>query len=197
MFYVTAAGETHSAGNTTDTNLTMSDLSDVCSVFVVAYGGDYTSEHTLPSARICLNSESVFMCFVNVCNNKVLEMECCSNDTIFPTTTTGIAMTMSYCINVTSTSTALCGTTVTSCPTLNITTVISTNFNTITNYITSSCYSQLDATSPTLCSTMVDSAINDAGFVIAGFFAIILLLIVLLVLSVSVNVVILVKRKRY
>ena len=158
------------------------------------------------------------MCFVNVCNNKVLGMECCSNDTIFPTTTTGIAMTISYCsINVTSTSTALSSTTVTStvlssttvtstalsgttvisCPTLNITTVISTNFNTVTNYITSSCYSQLDATSPTLCSTMVDSAINDAGFVIAGFFAIILLLIVLLVLSVSVNVVILVKRKRY
>ena len=47
MFYVTAAGETHSAGNTTDTNLTVSDLSDVCSVFVVAYGG----EKTLPSAR--------------------------------------------------------------------------------------------------------------------------------------------------
>ena len=136
-------------------------------------------------------------------------MECCSNDTISPTTTTGIAMTMSHCsINVTSTSTALnitivtstafCGTTVTSCPTLNITTVISTNFNTITNYITSSCYSQLDATSPTLCSTMVArSAINEAGFVVAGLFAVILLLIVLLVLSVSVNVAILVKRKRY
>ena len=70
-------------------------------------------------------------------------MECCSNDTISPTTTTAITMTMSHCsINVTSTSTALssatvtstalCGTTVTSCPTLNITTVISTNFNTIT-----------------------------------------------------------------
>ena len=147
-------------------------------------------------------------------------MECCSNnDTISPTTTTGIAMTMSYCsINVTSTSTALsstivtsfptlnittvtstalCGTTVTSCPTLNITTVTSTDFNTITNYITSSCYSQLDATSPTLCSTMVASAIYDAGSVVAGLFAIILLLIVLLVLSVSFNVVILVKRKRY
>ena len=61
VFYVTAAGETHSAGNTTDTNLTVSGLSDVCSVFVVAYGGDSTSEHTLPSARsnvIYLNSES-------------------------------------------------------------------------------------------------------------------------------------------
>ena len=51
LFYVTAAGDTHSAGNTTDTNLTVSGLSDVCSVFVVAYGGDSTSEHTLPSAR--------------------------------------------------------------------------------------------------------------------------------------------------
>ena len=47
VFFVTAAGETHSAGNTTDTNLTVCGLSDVCSVFVVAYGG----EHTLPSAR--------------------------------------------------------------------------------------------------------------------------------------------------
>ena len=46
VFYVTAAGETHSAGNTTDTNLTVSGLSDVCSVFVVTYGGD-----SLPSAR--------------------------------------------------------------------------------------------------------------------------------------------------
>ena len=44
---MTAAGETHSAGNTTDTNLTVCGLSDVCSVFVVAYGG----EKTLPSAR--------------------------------------------------------------------------------------------------------------------------------------------------
>ena len=61
---MTAAGETHSAGNTTDTNLTVSGLSDVCSVFVVAYGGDSTSEHTLPSAKICLNSESVYyICF--------------------------------------------------------------------------------------------------------------------------------------
>ena len=62
VFYVTAAGETHSAGNTTDTNLTVSGLSDVCSVFVVAYGGNSTSEYTLPSARsnvICLNSKSV------------------------------------------------------------------------------------------------------------------------------------------
>ena len=62
VFYVTAAGETHSAGNTTDTNLTVIGLSDVCSVFVVAYGGDSTSEHTLPSAKsnydvICLNCE--------------------------------------------------------------------------------------------------------------------------------------------
>ena len=59
---MTAAGETHSAGNTTYTNLTVSRLSegsamdDVCSVFVVAYS---TSEHTLPSARVCLNSESL------------------------------------------------------------------------------------------------------------------------------------------
>ena len=66
VFYVTAAGETHSAGNTTDTNLTVSDLSDVCSVFVVAYGGDSTSEHILPSehARISLNSESVLHVFL-------------------------------------------------------------------------------------------------------------------------------------
>ena len=63
MFYVTTIGETHSAGNTTDTNLTVSGLSDVCSVFVVAYGGDYTSEYTLPSARIYLNSKSVFYVF--------------------------------------------------------------------------------------------------------------------------------------
>ena len=63
---MTAAGETHSAGNTTDTNLTVSDLSDVCSVFVVAYGGDSTSEHILPSehARISLNSESVLHVFL-------------------------------------------------------------------------------------------------------------------------------------
>ena len=63
VFYVTAAGETHSAGNTTDTNLTVSGLTDVCSVFVVAYGGDSTSEHTLPSARsnvIILKSKTVF-----------------------------------------------------------------------------------------------------------------------------------------
>ena len=51
VFYVTAAGDTHSAGNTTDTNLTVSGLNDVCSVFVVAYGGDSTNEHTLPSAK--------------------------------------------------------------------------------------------------------------------------------------------------
>ena len=56
---MTAAGETHSAGNTTGTNLTVSGLSDFCSVFVVAYRG----EHTLPSARICLNSKSVFHVF--------------------------------------------------------------------------------------------------------------------------------------
>ena len=124
-------------------------------------------------------------------------MECCCEDAISPTTTTGIAMNMCYCsIDTIISSTELSSTTVTSCPTLNITTVISTNFDTVTNCITSSCYSQLDATSPTLCSTMVASAINDAGSVVAGFFAIILLLIVLLVLSVSVNVVILVKRKR-
>ena len=60
VFYLTAAGETYSAGNTTDTNWTVSGLSegsamdDVCSVFVVAYS---TSEHTLPSTRVCLNSE--------------------------------------------------------------------------------------------------------------------------------------------
>ena len=63
VFYVTSAGETHSAGNTTDTNLTVSGLSDVCSVFVVAYGGDSTSEHTLPSARsnvIYLKSKTVY-----------------------------------------------------------------------------------------------------------------------------------------
>ena len=47
VFYVTAAGETHSAGNTTDTNLTVCGLSDIWYVFVIAYGG----EHTLPSAR--------------------------------------------------------------------------------------------------------------------------------------------------
>ena len=63
VFYVTTIGETHSAGNTTDTYLIVSDLSDVCSVFVVAYGGNTTSEHTLPSARICLNSESVLHVF--------------------------------------------------------------------------------------------------------------------------------------
>ena len=51
VFYVIAAGETHSAGNTTDTNLTVCSLSDVCSVFVVAYEGDSTSEFILPSAR--------------------------------------------------------------------------------------------------------------------------------------------------
>ena len=59
VFYVTTAGETHSAGNTTDTNLTVSEgsaLDDVRSVFVVAYS---TNEHTLPSARVCLNSESL------------------------------------------------------------------------------------------------------------------------------------------
>ena len=59
---MTAAGETYSAGNITYTNWTVSGLSegsamdDVCSVFVVAYS---TSEHTLPSARVCLNSESL------------------------------------------------------------------------------------------------------------------------------------------
>ena len=59
VFYLTAAGETHSVGNTTDTNLTVSEgsaLDDVCSMFVVAYS---TSEHTLPSARVYLNSESL------------------------------------------------------------------------------------------------------------------------------------------
>ena len=191
---MTAAGETHSAGNTTDTNLTVSGLSDVCSVFVVAYGGDYTSEHTLPSehARIRLNSSElvhITCVFVYVCNNIVLGTECCSVDTISPTTTIGIAMNMSYCsIAAIISSTALCNTTVTS-----------TSFETVTNYITSNCNSQLyqDATSSPLCSTMIASAINDAGSVVAGFFVIILLLIVLLVLSVSVNVVILVKRKRY
>ena len=63
---MTAAGDTHSAGNTTDTNLTVSGLNDVCSVFVVAYGGDSTNEHTLPSehAKICLNSESVLHVFL-------------------------------------------------------------------------------------------------------------------------------------
>ena len=63
VFYVTTAGETHSAGNTTDTNLTVSDLSEVCSVFVVGYGGLFT---TLPGARssvIYLNSESSVFLF--------------------------------------------------------------------------------------------------------------------------------------
>ena len=65
VFYVTAAGETHSAGSTTDTNLTVRRLSEVCSVFVVAYVGDTTSEHTLPSARVCLNSKTVLYCYSN------------------------------------------------------------------------------------------------------------------------------------
>ena len=59
VFYETAAGETHSAGNTTDIYLTVSGLSDVCSVFVVAYGGDSTSEHTLPSARSNANGKNM------------------------------------------------------------------------------------------------------------------------------------------
>ena len=51
VFYVTAAGETHSVGNTTNTNLTVCEICELHSVFVVAYGGNSTSDHTLPSVR--------------------------------------------------------------------------------------------------------------------------------------------------
>ena len=45
VFYETAAGERHSVGNTTDTNLTLSGLEgEVCSIFVVAYGENYIEQ---------------------------------------------------------------------------------------------------------------------------------------------------------
>ena len=48
VFYETAAGERHSVGNTTDTNLTLSGLDiQIWFIFVVAYGEEYM----LPSVK--------------------------------------------------------------------------------------------------------------------------------------------------
>ena len=156
---MTAAGETHIAGNTTHTNLTVSGPSVVCSVFVVGYGGIFT---TLPGARssvIYLNSESsVFLVSIH----STIDSDISCN------------VTNSFCI---STSTII-----------SIMTVTKTSSTTVSRFTSS----QLAV----VTETPNGDGENESA-ILTVLLSLLFFLFFLLLLSISLNIILLVKRKRY